>query len=495
MDCPKCGYERQPEDANCVMCGLDFKLWEQQVAEKKMMKLRSQQAESPGDRQLETPAAAVPGIQAGRKIAGECPKCHGPRYVDARDCSNCGVIYEKHEQLLAKKKAEDAARKQDEARRFAEEKARVQREAEKGIAEERARREKEILRKSAEMKVPITAADPEPALETVAPPKLKKTELFTRNLGKLTRRLLPAAAILVVIAGTVVVMRFWQARVERSRAVAEQAEAQQRQLEEHQRIAARFQENKPEIIAYLRALIDGRKFDFFEEEVRRYSIPALTDEVKKINDYLFEIKLFDTTNDISADDYQRNFDIFLQLNQMDPENKLYAEKLEFYRQKFAEENFQAVNDFLKIKTPSRAELQTAMACIAKAIELEGDKKEYVKALSALKTAELLFFEGNETVHMALRDDGVTGGATGGQRKIYVWIKNVGKDSFFTNIDFFTMLGKDEKEYKYNNFSRELVAELKPGDIAQGYIYFYTRVEPQVLTFAHINAGTISRNFP
>ncbi len=491
------------------MCGLDFKLWEQQTAEKKILKQKSRSNDSSGGLQLEGPGVAASANDSDRKIVGECPKCSFPRLADVRECPQCGVIYEKHEQLLAKKAAEERARKEAEERRFAEERARIQREAEKGIAEERAKRQKEALRKSVEMKVPVeqipeadttppemeAAPEPTPIPEMERQPEPKQRDSLVQSPRKALTIFLIGIALLAAIGCTISVMRYWQAKVERERLVAEQAAAQRRLSEEQQKIAYKFRDNKTEIIGYLRSLIDGRKFSLFEEESRRYAIPTLKGELDEVNDYLEEIKLFDTTKEIPADDYQRNYDTFFRLGQMDPENKVYAEKLGYYRKKYAEENFQVVKNFLKKKNPSRAELEVAMACIEKVIELEGNTKESAKALSALKTAELLFFEGNEKVRMAVRNDGVTGGATGGQRKIYVWIKNVGSESFFINIDFFTMIGKDEKTYKYNHFSRELVAELQSGGIAQGYIYFYTRVEPKELIFDHINAGTISRIFP
>jgi hypothetical protein len=108
---------------------------------------------------------------------------------------------------------------------------------------------------------------------------------------------------------------------------------------------------------------------------------------------------------------------------------------------------------------------------------------------------LLFYEGNENVHMAVRDDGLTKGATGGQRKLYVWLKNVGTNPFFVNVEYFTLVGKNKKRYSYNNCSRELVTNLQPGQETGGFLYFYTSSRPAKLIFSHITAGTVSRTFP
>ncbi len=509
MDCPKCGYEHAPEAVKCQMCGLDFILWERQQAEKKILAERyKQNSTDMGELQMEggldTGEGGIPSGKKAvseKKIVGKCPKCSYPRREQDLDCPNCGVIYEKHEQLLSKQQEEFEAQKKEEKRRFAEERARIQQQAEKGMAKERARREKEALRKTAEMKALTNRALRKEKRAEQIKHAAERTKLVAEKIKKLkmpkglTAKLLTGLVVIALVWGAVAWMLHLQDNARQRRLQAKQEKALRKISEEQQRIATRFRENKIEIVNYLCALIDGRKFAFFEEEIQRYTIPPLQGELNGVNQYLEEIKLFDTTKGFPEDANQPNFDAFLKLSQMSPQNRFYAEKLALYRKKYAEENFRCVNEFLKKKNPFRTEFQTAMACMTKAVELEGNKEPYDKAMVELKKAELLFFDGNEKVQMAVRNDGVTPGATGGQRKLFVWIKNVGQDSFIVNVDFFTMVGKDDKEYKFNNFSKELVTEVKPGDQAQGNILFYTRVEPKELIFAHVNAGTISRRFP
>ena len=46
MECPKCGYEREPGDTHCSLCGVDFDLLERQAAEKKALKMMSKNGDS-----------------------------------------------------------------------------------------------------------------------------------------------------------------------------------------------------------------------------------------------------------------------------------------------------------------------------------------------------------------------------------------------------------------------------------------------------------------
>jgi hypothetical protein len=174
---------------------------------------------------------------------------------------------------------------------------------------------------------------------------------------------------------------------------------------------------------------------------------------------------------------------------------VYRKKHAFYQNKLAEKNYLKAKEFLSKKNRLRSDLTASMAAIDRAIKLGGEKKKYKNIRYQLKNAELLFYEGNGNVHMAVRDDGLTKGATGGQRKLYVWLKNVGNSPFYVNVEFFTLVGKNNKRYKYNDCSRELIVNLEPGQETGGFLYFYTATRPAKLIFSHITAGTVTRVFP
>lgn len=501
MDCPKCGYERQSGDTHCDMCGLDFGLWERQVEEKKKLKALDQESGTPvADLKLEGPAEPPPSTDASPSgLHGECPKCQFPRRANDLECPNCGVIYSKHEQLIAKQKAQEEAKRLEEEKRFAEERARIQREAEKAIAAERAKREKTEQPETGdaaepEAAQPLAAAKKKSAADAFQPLLLKFKSLFS-NPKRLLAIVISLVAICAVGYGGMFFYQKWQKDVERRRILAEEAAAKQAQAEKYQRIADEFNSREEEIVEHLRSLIEKRQFDLFKQEIAPYDIPPLQEKLAPVKKYRDEITLFDSAKWIPAAEYGKNYEVYFQLHQMAPENTLYKSKMQHYRKLYAERKYRTAKAFLKKKKRYRSELQTALSDVEKAIELEGLKKKYRKLRHELQKAELLFFEGNDQVQMAVRDDGITKGATGGQRKIYVWIKNVGDINFFVNVDYFSLVTESGKAYSYNNCSRELLVDLKPGEQTQGYIYFYTPEAPAKLVFAHINAGKISRKFP
>lgn len=500
MECPKCGYERQDGDTHCQMCNLDFGLWERQTAESKKLRERSRKHGEPSATkglQLEETPDVTP---QDAEPAGACPKCGFYRRKDDTDCPNCGVIYAKHEQMLEKKKVEDATLKKEADRKFAEEKARLQREAEKAITEENTKREAEA-RRQAELEVEKSRLAEQKSARRKARKATQQEKLgnLSQKLKKNPRKLRLVVAVCVaavlLLGGGVYGVLVWQESAQQRRIEAEKEAAQRKLAEDHQRIAANFQANRSEIVSYLRSLIDKRKFDFFQKELKKYDIPPLADDVGKLKAYLEEISYFDKAKWIPAKEYQKNYEAYKQLVRMNPGNRVYKEKMAVYRKKWADQSYRYAAGFLKKEKRYKSDLEKAIAAIDKAIQLEGNKKQYGKVRYKLKTAELLFYEGNETAQMAVRNDGITKGATGGQRKIYTWIKNRGTESFFVNPDYFLLAARNNKRYKYNDCSRSLVVELQPGEEAHGYLYFYTSSKPKELIFNHINAGRISRRFP
>jgi len=246
---------------------------------------------------------------------------------------------------------------------------------------------------------------------------------------------------------------------------------------------------------YFKSLIDQREFDRYLSEIKKYEIPSLEGDLDEIKKYFEEIRIVESIKQIPENDYEKNYDVYSRLSDIAPQNKGYLEQRDMYKQKLAEKYYLEAARYLNKKNRVHSDLAVSFAAIERAIQLGGENKRYVEIKYELKKAELLFFEGNENVHMAVRDDGLTQGATGGQRKLYVWIKNVGTNPFFVNVEYFTLVTKDNKRYSYNNCSRELVTKLLPGQEAGGFLYFYTASQPVELIFSHISAGTVSRIFP
>ena len=114
MKCPRCDHPRQPEERECSNCGIDFN-----YVEKKMARSPgpAAAAESPSDplspsdvEAVETPAdnpeAAVvtPAPAPPPEELKPCPKCGFHNQAQAQECLRCGIIFEKYEAYLEKRR-------------------------------------------------------------------------------------------------------------------------------------------------------------------------------------------------------------------------------------------------------------------------------------------------------------------------------------------------------------------------------------------------------
>ncbi len=480
MDCPKCGYERQPADTHCTLCGLDFKFHENQQAEKKALKQRTKNV-SEGDTAEDAPLTVVPETVEEGMSKGKCPKCGVDRKPGAKDCINCGVVFEKHEDLSLLKEAEKKDKKEKEAKRLLEEKARIQREAKKAIKKEQTKRQKESAKKS------------QTDVKTVSPSKGK--------LGKIVAIALISALVIAgggfLIKNQVVV---WKAESARKEELARQKEIERKRAEAQKKIVDNFYANQPAILKKLRTYVDQRKYTLFEKELKKYDIASLESDLDEIKAYYKEIRLLRKAKRLPGSQYEANYKIYAKLAKLNPSKRFYKKKEAYYKAKYnekrAEDKYREARNYFKLKKPYQADLKSALSAINEAIKLGKKKKIYKNLRYKLIKAKLHFFEGNNRVEMAVRDEGIIKrGSLGGQRRLYVWIKNVWSEPFYVNVDFFTLVDTKGRKYGYNTCSKGLVKSIKPGEQASGYLYFYTTAKPRKLVFSHINAGTIYRKFP
>lgn len=496
MDCPKCGYERQPEDTHCQLCGVDFGLLERQEEEKRALKERAkkeQESEEPIQLSMENKEPEG-DMSTDAYMEEDCPKCGYERKKNDKECPNCGLIYAKHDEMMAKKAAEKEARKKAEQKKFAEEKARVQTELEKRVAEAKAKREEKArLAEQARMQ---EASDKDQKSKTDFKARLRRTIQPLANNPKRTMAI--TAAVVAVVSAIwigVAQLEKWQKHSAEERIRIEKEQEKQRLEEKNQKIAQDFRKNRTEIENYLRSLITKRKFDAYQKEMKTYDIPMLEKDLSDLKQFFKEIQLYDRVKWLPGKEYEKNYRLYLELHNLNPGKALYSKKVAYYQKKFADQKYTQAKQYFDKRKPYRSELNEALTDIDLAIKLNGPQKKYTRVRNRLINAELLFYEGNDRVKMAVRNDGLTTGKTGGQRKLYVWIKNSGSSPFYVNVEYFTLVGRNNKKYKYNNCSRELITNLEPGETTQGYLYFYTSVQPKKLVFSHINAGTVSRVFP
>ena len=128
IKCPKCGYENDPNAADCEKCGITFEVY---------AALKAKPPEAPNKK------------PANKKPPGErmikCPKCGASTPYLREDCINCGVIFERY--YLSQGELNE----EDQARLDAIAKQREEREKQEALKREQEEAElREVLRKQKE---------------------------------------------------------------------------------------------------------------------------------------------------------------------------------------------------------------------------------------------------------------------------------------------------------------------------------------------------------
>ncbi|MBL0715772.1 MAG: hypothetical protein JJV98_18960 [Desulfosarcina sp.] len=118
MKCPRCDYPRQPEERECSNCGIDFNYVEKKMARSPVTAAPAPLEDNvpvkptppPEVEVIETPVAADTALsQASVEDENKpCPKCGFHNQVKALECLRCGIIFDKYEVYLEKRrKAEE----------------------------------------------------------------------------------------------------------------------------------------------------------------------------------------------------------------------------------------------------------------------------------------------------------------------------------------------------------------------------------------------------
>ena len=180
---------------------------------------------------------------------------------------------------------------------------------------------------------------------------------------------------------------------------------------------------------------------------------------------------------------------------MNPDNISYKNQRDLYRLKLAENEYLAAATYLKNDKKNVSDLNTAIRNVEKALSLIPDSSRYQELIKTLLNEKLLFPEGNGKISMAVRDDGMGGRLYSDQRKITLWINNNSHDVVYINVQYITMIGKDDRTYTYNDIGMKFKSNLSPGEQTKGELYFKTRTNPAKIVFNHLVCGEISRTFP
>jgi len=277
---------------------------------------------------------------------------------------------------------------------------------------------------------------------------------------------------------------------QRSEAIKKQRERelkiQKEKAEKHKQIVIEFNGNKETILSNLESLIRQKDFDSAQKEIAKYDIPELSDALAEIKNNLEEKTLYEKGKKIPANKYTDNYYHYVRLAKINPDNKLYKKKLNYYGLKVSNKKYQEAKSYFNKKTHQHRELQKALIDIQAAIKIRPNVNKYKSLKNKLKWQELRYYKGNDKVQMALQYEG--------HGKFYVWIKNTSSRKYHVNPNDFTLVGKNNQSYHYER-SDGIMVDLQPGTETSGYISFATRSGPREMVFDNFSAGKISRKCP
>ena len=117
MKCPRCDHPRQPEERECANCGIDFDYVEKKMARSAVPAAPAMTGTPPPSPPSEhdavetpsnAPANGAPAPVTTEDETKPCPKCGFQNQDAALECLRCGIIFDKYEAYLEKRrKAEE----------------------------------------------------------------------------------------------------------------------------------------------------------------------------------------------------------------------------------------------------------------------------------------------------------------------------------------------------------------------------------------------------
>ena len=270
---------------------------------------------------------------------------------------------------------------------------------------------------------------------------------------------------------------------------------QRAEVERQKNIQLDFFKRKTEIVEHIRSIITEKKFQSAENEIAAFDIPALKSELTPVKNYLEEMKLVEEIGRIPESNYEKNFSAYSKLVELNNDNEMYMTKREEYRLKYADTEYLKAAAYFNHSKKDPKALDKAIETIKKSVELIPGSAKYQSMKHSLVSEKLMFFEGNDKIAMAVRDDGMGRGLFSGQRKLSIWLINKSPEIVYINVQYFTMYGKNGLKYTYNDIGNKFSSRLLPGEQTRGELYFRTSTGPSQITFNHLVCGAITRRFP
>jgi hypothetical protein len=245
----------------------------------------------------------------------------------------------------------------------------------------------------------------------------------------------------------------------------------------------------------IRNAVDQKRFSDAEHEIGKYDIPALKSDMLPLKNYLMEARINEEIKRIPENDYERNYQAYADLVKVNGNNPDYISQMNLFREKLADSEYAMAGKYITSNDKSLTYLSDCLKTIDKDIALMGDTGKYHDMKNSLLREKLLFPTGNSKIVMAVRDDGMGGKLFAGQRKLTVWIRNISSEVVYINIQYISMIGKDNVKYTYNDVGDAFKSNLAPGEQTRGELYFKTGESPAKVVFNHLVCGEISRSFP
>ncbi len=548
MKCPVCGYENDSEDVECIACGSDMALAEESIAiekrrsEEAMERYHEQQRELRRELGIESPEDARPAATAPEEdvaVEGQagpweasleledipsdfhsndvlCPQCGFRNGEGAIECARCGVIFSKLKNSLGNGNRNGLAAGSSnggidiDPSKYGLESMPPD-SAEPPVSNGRSAHLDDLGECFVDTDPGYSPYVHEVKTEPWAGAKAtgrwvkdvyegadfagkgEKARHGLQRLGRWLKGLNPKwygvtlGVLLVLVSlpfvwkGGGLLMSEWEqrSRVKREAMLVEE-----------------FDQNNSAIRSEIRTLANNNKFEEARAALSRFDIPPLKSKLTSLERYLDEKETYAKVLTVPAWKFETNYTLFTKLVALNPSSELYRSKQDFYKKRLAGQCYDKALRYYQSQKNDAAESAQAVALIEKSVAFYPKNRDYRDLRRKLVTANLLFYKGNSDLQMALRDEGRGKATYEKQRKISVWLRNTGDEALYINPDFFTLMTSNGKTLKCNNMMETgFDGKLAPGGKTAGVLFFRTLAMPRQLTFEHLVAGTVQREFP
>jgi len=534
MKCPVCGYQNDPEDVECIACGSDMALSAQSIATEKrrseeameryyrqQKKLRRELGIDESEKEPlvmagggEEPAEEDPAVPWDSPLEMDslpsdfysddflCPQCGIRTIKGAFECPRCGVIFSKLKRMGgngngtvfgsqglgaappdpgSSASSSNGAVLDDLGECFVDTGPGYTPYVREIKTDPWAGAKSTGRRIKAVWEGADFSGSGETALKGV------------RKLGVWLKGVKPRwyGLVLVVLLLVAVLPLVWKGGV-----FLKMEWAQRSHLKLEASLVEEFTTSSEAIRAEIRSFADEEKFKEARAALERFDIEPLQSKIEPLQRYLEEKELYARVLAVPAWKFETNYTLFSRLVALNPSSTFYQAKQTFYKKRLADQCYDMALRHYQSRKNDAARSAKAVALIETAVGFYPKNRDFKELRSKLIHADLLYYKGNGSLQMALRDEGQGKTIHTKQRKITIWLRNTSDATIYINPDFFILVTRNGKSLKYNNVMETgFQGKLAPGAKTAGVLYFRTMSMPRQLIFEHLVAGTIQREFP